>query len=80
MVVYFKDRNGNRHDNGRANDFQDACYIIRSFLHHRGYESPYWRFSQEGAEVFVDVGSWSEFFYVQTGADFDLNEYLRSEG
>lgn len=80
MIVYFKGRDGNRRTIGRASDFEDACHIIYSFLHTCGYESPYWRFSQEGPEVFVDVGSWSEFFYVQAGTDFDLNEYLRSEG
>ena len=79
MIVFFQDQYGNRQDIGRASDFQDACHIIRNFLHQRGYESPYSRFSQEGPEVFVDVGSWSEFFYVQTGMDFDLNECLRSE-
>ena len=80
MIVYFKDRDGNRRDIGRANDFEDARHIIYSFLRKRGYESLYWRYVQDGPEVFVDVGSWSEFFYVYTGPDFDVDEYMKNEG
>lgn len=49
---------------GKASTRKEANEIIHQFLLDRNYVSYYWRFAYYPDYIWVDVGSWSEFFYI----------------
>lgn len=60
--VVYEDKNTVEHE---AVKYPNAFALINKFLKEHNYESPYFRFySQMEGVTTVDVGSWSEFFYV----------------
>lgn len=59
-------------DNGRfereigvATSRDLAFAVITNFLNEHHYKSYYWRCWEEGRRLKIDVGSWSEFFYIK---------------
>lgn len=50
---------------GEASNRQEAWKIINEFLDDHNYKSYYVRVWKSGNFYAVDVGSWSEFFYVE---------------
>lgn len=50
---------------GKGRNLRKAEYIIYRFLKEKHYTSPYWRFSYDENGVWIDVGSWSEFFNIK---------------
>ena len=66
MKVYFENSQGIERVIGFANDEQQACKIIEDFCTERNFTIHYtssWK--DERGRTVVDVGSWSEFFYIE---------------
>lgn len=66
-IVTFENSKGVEREIGRAKTMKEADDIIQSFLDKYKYESFYWRKwmdNEDGTKIKVDVGSWSEFFYI----------------
>ena len=63
--VEFENSNGIRREIGRAAQHNEAFKIINDFLDDHNYKCYYMRswVSAEN-ETCIDVGSWSEFFYI----------------
>ena len=53
--------------------------IINDFLESRNYKAPYWRITQHGNNIHIDVGSWSEFFRIEL-EDGEKYEFGKFEG
>lgn len=66
MRVTFESRNGEEKDIGFAENEKEALDIINKFLEDHNYKSYYQRraFIEEKQRYWIDVGSWSEFFYI----------------
>lgn len=65
MIVYFENSNGTKREIGRAPTEQAARKIVQDFLALHNYKSYYTREWKEEGELKIDVGSWSEFFYIK---------------
>ena len=65
LNVYFENSYGKRRLIGTAPTYQGANQVISSFLKAYDYHSYYWNVSEVDGETRVDVGSWSEFFYIK---------------
>lgn len=65
MIVYFENSNGTKREIGRAPTEQAARKIVQDFLALYNYKSYYTREWKEEGELKIDVGSWSEFFYIK---------------
>lgn len=66
-IVTFKNSKGVEREIGRAKTLKEADDIIQSFLDAHNYYSCYWRKwldNEDGTKMKIDVGSWSEFFYI----------------
>lgn len=50
---------------GKGRNLKKAERVVYRFLEEKHYTSPYWRFSYDKNRVWIDVGSWSEFFYIE---------------
>ena len=66
MRVTFENKNGEERDIGYAETEKEALAIIDKFLKEHNFKSYYQRraFLEEKQRYWVDVGSWSEFFYI----------------
>ena len=49
---------------GNAETIKECHQIIKKFLNDHNYKSHYQRMWVEDGKVTVDVGSWSEFFWI----------------
>lgn len=67
-VIFQNSRNEER-EIGTAVDMNDAYDIIDKFLDEHNFEIYYRRVWKENGRIKVDVGSWSEFFYVEEDND-----------
>ena len=67
-VIFQNSRNEER-EIGTAVDMNDAYDIIDKFLDEHNFEIYYRRVWKENGRTKVDVGSWSEFFYVEECED-----------
>lgn len=65
MRLYFRRSNNSRNFLCRVFTREDALKAINNFLDQHNYKSYYTRTWREGDEVWIDVGSWSEFFIVE---------------
>lgn len=66
-IVTFENSKGVEREIGRAKTMKEANDIIQSFLDAHNYKSYYWRKwlnNNDGTKIKVDVGSWTEFFYI----------------
>ena len=50
---------------GKGRTLHQAHKIIFRFLDNHNYKSPYQRMWEDGDGIWVDVGSWSEFFCIK---------------
>ena len=50
---------------GKSRNLEKAQRVVYRFLKEKHYTSPYWRFSYDENGVWIDVGSWSEFFNIK---------------
>lgn len=65
FVVYFENSKGEKRKIGNGKTEQEARTAINSFLNKRAYKSYYWNVCKiDEKTVRIDVGSWSEFFYI----------------
>lgn len=66
MKVYFENSQGIERVIGFANNEQWAYRIINEFCAERKFTIHYMRsWKDERGRTVVDVGSWSEFFYIE---------------
>ena len=63
--VLFENSLGNRRLVGEALNEKDAFKIIDDFLQNHNYKSYYKRTWKTDNYTVVDVGSWSEYFYIE---------------
>lgn len=77
MNVVFEHSDGRKTVLGTATNKQDAWKIVRKFLDEHNYHSPYQRVSviSDERRVWIDVGSWSEFFVLTEMTDEEMNEW-----
>jgi len=62
--IYFE-KNGLKRKIGKSNTKEETRKVISDFLKEREYKSYYWNISKIDPKTErIDVGSWSEFFYV----------------
>lgn len=73
MNVLFENSYGERRKIGECSDEAEAFKIIKQFLDEHKYVSYYYRIWDTELDgctyIKVDVGSWSEFFYISKGDD-----------
>ena len=67
--VIFENSKKQEKEIGTAADMNDAYKIIDKFLDEHNFKSYYKRVWEENGRTKVDVGSWSEFFYVEEYED-----------
>ena len=77
MKVIFDRSNGTELVLGEATNKKEATKLINDFMDAHNYHSPYWRLSlyEDEKYVWIDTGSWSEFFRVVDMTDEQLNEW-----
>lgn len=63
--VYFGNSVDKKREIGEASNRQEAWKIINKFLDDHNYKSYYVRVWKRENFYILDVGSWSEFFYVE---------------
>ena len=65
MTVFFtKGKNEDKKQIGLSNDISECYKIIQLFLEERNYDSPYMRISKYEDHLWIDVGSYTEFFEI----------------
>ena len=67
--VIFENSRKQEREIGTAADMNGAYKIINKFLDEYNFKSYYKRVWEENGRTKVDVGSWSEFFYVEEYED-----------
>ena len=63
-IVEFGTRLGKSRIIGNAETIKECHQIIMTFLNDHNYKSHYQRMWIENNKVIIDVGSWSEFFWI----------------
>ena len=63
-IVEFGTRLGKSRIIGEADTIKECHQIIMKFLDNHNYKSYYQRIWIENNKVIIDVGSWSEFFWI----------------
>ena len=78
MIVKFRNSYGSERELGRVQTEQEVNKIINQFLEDHNYKSYYWQIhlTEDGVKV-IDVGSWSEFFYIYLEEGETWNEINR---
>lgn len=63
---------------GETESYEETSDIISKFLEEHNYKSRYWRhwITENKKKIKVDVGSWSEFFYVSRNDNEDMTLML----
>ena len=64
MKLYFKNSQGEERLIAECETVKDVGKEIQKFLDDHNYKSYYWRSWEEDGRIKIDVGSWSEFFFV----------------
>lgn len=65
IKVIFKRSNGERVDLKVVNDTKEAFDVINEFLESHNFKSYYTRMWEEDGMIKLDVGSYTEFFYLE---------------
>lgn len=75
MIVKFENYNREMREIGRCKSQKEAFKIIKDFLDDHNYHAFYYRtwYPEDAKEMCVDVGSWSEFFYIECEEGETLN-------
>lgn len=75
MKVLFKNSRGQKREIAEVSDMNEAYQAIYKFCSDRNFEIPYYRGVNRDDGFKIDVGSYTEFFYiVEDGSDSDNNE------
>ena len=69
IKVIFQNYVGHERKIGNAVDKKEAFRIIDKFLEEHNFKSYYKRVWEENGRTKVDVGSWTEFFFLQESED-----------
>lgn len=72
--VIFRNSRGQEREIGTAQDQQEANKIINKFLDDHNFTSYYTRGWEENGRIWLDVGSWTEFFILE-----EIKENEKSE-
>ena len=65
MYKIFFEKNGLKREIGKSNTKEEVRKVINDFLKEREYKSYYWNIIKIDSKTErIDVGDWSEFFYV----------------
>ena len=75
MILQFENSEGKRKIIGNPETMQEAWEIIDKFLKDHKFKSHYKRLNLFDTEWQIDVGSWSEFFYLSDIPDEIKKEY-----
>lgn len=75
MLIKFQNNVGVERIVGEGKTRQECNQIIQKFLEDRNYKSYYWNIYKSKGRVQIDVGSWTEFFFIE-GSEEELNEYF----
>ena len=62
--LYFENSQGQRRVLTSCNNLDEVFDAIKKFLDEHNFKSYYYRTHVVDGEVQIDVGSWSEFFYI----------------
>lgn len=69
MKVYFSNANKDERFLATCNDDNQVFEVIKEFCYERDYNIPYFRCWEKDVDgkkrTWYDVGSWSEFFFVE---------------
>ena len=76
MRVIFNKNDSELREIADVSSFSEAVAAVSHFLKERQYKAPYWRYWMDKEWVMIDVGSHTELFQIEVGADFDLNKAL----
>ena len=64
MTLFFENRFGKKREIARPKTMEDAKEEIRDFLDQHHFTSYYWRTNESNGDLWIDVGSHSEFFWI----------------
>lgn len=76
MKLYFQNSRGVERLIAEASNREEVVKEINKFLYDHNYKSYYTRVWEEDGRLMIDVGSWSEFFYLE-GMNFE--EWTKGE-
>lgn len=79
MKLEFKNSKGVRRLIGSPSNVKEAFDIIKKFLDEHNYKSYYTRINFLEDEWELDVGSWSEFFYLSELTDDALKQLQEAQ-
>ena len=64
IKVIFQNSRHEERQIGTASDKEEAMKIIDKFLNEHNFKSYYKRLWEENGRIKIDVGSWTEFFWL----------------
>lgn len=64
MKLLFQNSNGSERIIADVNSFEEANEEMDKFMEERNFKSYYKRLWDEDGRLKIDVGSWSEFFFI----------------
>ena len=64
MTLLFENMFGEKREIAKPETMEDARKEIMSFLDKHDFISPYWRANEANGDLWIDVGSHSEFFWI----------------
>ena len=68
IKVLFENSHGDKREIGTAETFDFAYDIVKKFCSDHSFDIPYFRVTHlDSGEIWLDVGSHSEFFYFVVG-------------
>lgn len=77
MKLTYKDRNDKLRFVSKPNSISEALQDINVYIKelNPNFRIPYKRLGFEEDKICIDVGSWSEFFYITEFTEDDLREF-----
>ncbi len=64
MTLFFENMFGEKREISRPDTMEDGRKEMMSFLDKHDFISPYWRANESNGDLWIDVGSHSEFFWI----------------
>lgn len=61
---------------GNGSSYEEVVKVIKQFLRDHSYKSYYTRLWKENGRIKIDVGCWSQFFFVEGDQD-ELDKVFR---
>ena len=81
MKLTYKDRNDKLRFVSHQNSIKEALQDVDTYIKelNPNFKIPYKRLDFGDKEICVDVGSWSEFFYITEFTEDDLMDFMEEE-